>query len=130
MKKKTKIILIVFVSLICIGFSGYYYVMNAGERNLETETAEFSVNSKSISEEFSSNIGIANKKYLEKAVAVSGKITSINNNEIILDNNVICNLKNIDKSLQINQNIVLKGRIVGYDDLMGELKLDQCFINQ
>ena len=45
-----------------------------------------------------------NKKYLEKAVAVKGIVTEINANQIIVDNNIVCdlktkNLKKTNKSL-------------------------------
>ena len=46
---------------------------------------------------------------------------------MIIDNSIICNLKELDPSITKDQVITLKGRVVGYDDLMGELKLDQCF---
>ena len=130
MSKKTLIIIIVSFVILIAGIAGYNYIMNFGARDLNTETAAFSVTSTSISKEFASDIESANKKYLEKAVAVSGKITAIKNQEIILNDNVVCNLKSNEKSLQINQNVTLKGRIVGYDDLMGEVKLDQCVINK
>lgn len=58
-----------------------------------------------------------------------GIVTSVKNHELIVDNTVICNLKNIDNSIKVDQNIIIKGRVVGYDDLMGELKLDQCLKN-
>ena len=130
MKKKTKILLVLFIAFFAIGFSTYYYVIHAGARNLETETASFLVTSTSITSEFTSDLNAANKKYLEKAVSISGKITTLNDSILVLDNTIFCNLKNSEKSLKTNQNITVKGRIVGYDDLMGELKLDQCFINK
>ena len=130
MSKKAQIIIIVSFVILITGIACYNYIMNFGVRDLNTETAAFSVTSTSISKEFASDIESANKKYLEKAVAVSGKITAIKNQEIMLNDNVVCNLKSNEKSLQINQNVTLKGRIVGYDDLMGEVKLDQCVINK
>jgi hypothetical protein len=101
--------------------------MYGGARNLVTEETAFTVSSKSISDEFAANIDVSNKKYLEKAVAITGTITKISGKEIIIDNLIICIMKDIDSTIQKNQVVTLKGRVVGYDDLMGELKLDQCF---
>jgi len=123
--KKTILIAIIAISL--IGFSSYYYVMRGGARNLSTEETVFNVSSKSIIGEFESNIEMSNKKYLEKAIAIKGTITKISGTEVIIDDSIICNLKELDPSIVKNQGITLKGRVVGYDDLMGELKLDQCF---
>lgn len=112
------------------GFLGYKYLMTSGERNLDSEKTKFVVTSKSILSEFSSNIELANKKYLEKAVAISGVVTSVKNHEVIIDNIIICNLAEIDKTIKADQNVSIKGRIVGFDDLMGELKMDKCILNK
>jgi hypothetical protein len=108
-------------------FTAYNYVMYGGARNLSSEDTAFTVSSKSIAKEFATNIDLSNKKYLEKAIAIKGTITKITGNEVIIDNSIICNLKDFDSSIQKDQVVTLKGRVVGYDDLMGELKLDQCF---
>ena len=128
MSKKVKIIILIVVIIGMMGFFTYSYVMYGGARNLESEETVFIVSSSSITSEFTTNIETANKKYLEKAVAIKGKITSSNGNEIILDETVICGFKNPDSSIKKGQEITVKGRVVGYDDLMGELKLDQCFV--
>jgi hypothetical protein len=127
MNKKFKIIVLSIVVTGLTIFTGYNYVMNGGARNLSTEETAFTVSSKSITKEFATNIDVSNKKYLEKAIAIKGTITQINGSQVIIDDSIICNLKDIDPSILKNQVVTLKGRVVGYDDLMGELKLDQCF---
>jgi 3D (Asp-Asp-Asp) domain-containing protein len=127
MNKKFKIIVLSIVVTGLTIFTGYNYVMNGGARNLSTEETAFTVSSKSITKEFATNIDVSNKKYLEKAIAIKGTITQINGSQVIIDDSIICNLKDIDASILKNQVVTLKGRVVGYDDLMGELKLDQCF---
>jgi hypothetical protein len=71
---------------------------------------------------------MSNKKYLEKAIAITGLVTAVNDTVVTLDNTIICNLKSPDSSIKKDQAVTVKGRVVGFDDLMGELKLDQCFI--
>jgi hypothetical protein len=128
MSEKIKIILFALITIGLIGFFAYNYVMHGGVRNLTTEKTNFSVTAASIISEFTTNIETANKKYLEKAVAIKGKVTASDGNEVILDGIVICNFKSQDSSIKKDQLLTVKGRVVGYDDLMGELKLDQCFI--
>jgi hypothetical protein len=101
--------------------------MHGGERNLSTEDTAYTVTSKNIVNEFATNVEVSNKKYLEKAIAIKGIVTKITGKEIIIDNIIVCNLKELDATIQKDQEITLKGRVVGYDDLMGEIKLDQCF---
>ena len=127
MSKKVKIILISIVLVGITALAGFNYVMHGGARNLSTEETDFTVSSQSISTEFAANIESSNKKYLEKAVAIKGAITKVTDKEVIIDNSIICTLKELDASIKVNQIITIKGRVVGYDDLMGELKLDQCF---
>jgi hypothetical protein len=126
MNVKKKIIAIAIVVIGIASLAGYNYVMHGGARNLSTEDAAFTVSSKSITAEFSTNLDMANKKYLEKAIIIKGTVTKIAGKEITIDNSIICNLKDVDSTIQKDQTITLKGRVVGYDDLMGELKLDQC----
>ena len=125
MRKK---IAIISIALGLIGFSGYQYVMHGGARDLSTEETAFMVTATAITTEFSTNLESSNKKYLEKPVAISGKVTAVTGTQITLDNTVICSLKKQETSIKNNQSISIKGRVVGYDDLMGEVKIDQCFI--
>jgi hypothetical protein len=125
MNKKLKIFLIVLAVFVVAGFIGYNYVMHGGARDLSAEDAVFTVSSKDITAEFTADIEKANKKYLEKAVAVSGTVSGINGNDITLDQTIVCSFKN-QQQVKINTKITVKGRIVGYDDLLGEVRLDQC----
>jgi hypothetical protein len=128
MKRKIKIAVVALAVITITGFTSYNYVMHGGARDLTTEKTDFTVTSKSILEEFTTNTEVSNKKYLEKAVAIKGVITAINKNEIILDKTIICGDVSQDVALKIGQNVTIKGRVVGFDDLMGDLKLDQSFI--
>lgn len=102
--------------------------MHGGERDLASEAVDYAVSSQDISAEFTNNIDASNKKYLEKAVEITGRITSINAKEVIINTSIICNLKLPGQKYTIGKIVVVKGRIVGYDDLLGDLKLDQCTI--
>ncbi len=127
MTKMKKILLTGFL-LALFAFGSYYYVMHAGARDLTSEETDFEVTSKTITAEFVSNVDSSNKKYLEKAVAITGQITSVSRLEIIVDQTIICNLKEPDPLIKKDANITVKGRVVGFDDLLGEIKLDQCFV--
>lgn len=128
MNKKGIIIISIILVIGLIVFFSYNYVMYGGSRNLTTEKTDITVTSADITTEFKTNLEAANKKYLEKAVAIKGEITAANGKEIILDDVIICSFKNQDLSITIGQIVTVKGRIMGYDDLMDEVKLDQCFI--
>lgn len=134
MKKKNKIV-VFLILLVIAGVVGFPYVKNYlvysyGKRDVQSEAAAFTITTKNIVAEFTANTEASNKKYLEKPVAVSGTITSLSNKEVILDQTVNCSLIAADASLKVGQAVTIKGRVVGYDDLLGELKLDQCNLNK
>jgi hypothetical protein len=127
MGKKFKIVAILLVVLI-IGLFSYNYVYHGGARDLTTEEPEFMVTSNDISAEFTANVAVATKKYSDKAIAITGIVTATSGKEVILGHSIICNMQEVDPTIQKNQKVTLKGRVVGYDDLMGEIKLDQCLV--
>lgn len=130
MSKKVKIIGILFVASLLVGFSVFNYVFHGGARDLATEDLAFTVTSKNITDEFAFNVPGATKKYSDKAIAVSGIVTAVTDSIVTIDNTIICNFKTPDTTIKNDQAITVKGRLVGFDDLMGELKLDQCTINK
>ena len=127
MSKKVKIIGILLLVVLLVAIS-INYVFHGGARDLATEQTEFNVSSKDIILEFASNITKATNKYSDKAISISGKVTAVSDSVVTIDHTIICNFKSPDTSIKNDQLISVKGRLVGFDDLMGELKLDQCSI--
>jgi hypothetical protein len=124
---KMKKLIILVIACIIGGYFVYKYIMTGGERNLETENSAFVVSSSTIYEEFVKNTELANSKYLNKAIEISGKVTAVENSLVTLNGKISCLLKTNEKVV-LNTSIVIKGRVTGFDDLLEELKLDQCII--
>jgi hypothetical protein len=124
---KRKVIITALV-ITAFGVLAYCYVWYGGARNVSSEEAVFNVSSKDIIAEFDSDIDKSNTKYLEKAIAVKGIVSQITQKQVIIDNTIVCDLKESDPSIKKDQQVTLKGRVVGYDDLMGEIKLDECSV--
>ena len=129
MRKKVEIIGILLVVILLVAIS-INYVFHGGARDLASEKVAFTVSSKDIILEFASNVTSATKKYSDKAISISGKVTAVSDSIITIDQTIICNFKSPDSNIKKEQSISVKGRLVGFDDLMGELKLDQCSINK
>ena len=124
-------ILLTFIAIVAVGFfAARYYAYNAGRRDIQSEEIAFIKAAKTISQEFTTNTDASNKKYLEKTVAVFGTVTMVNNTEVIIDNSVNCSLSKPNNSIKKGQNVTIKGRVVGFDDLLGEVKIDQCNLNK
>ncbi|HMC01754.1 MAG TPA: hypothetical protein VKN14_12030 [Flavobacteriaceae bacterium] len=124
MKKK----IFIFIITIIIVIIAYNYVYQ-DHRNIEKEKAEFVVLATEISNEFLDNPEQASTKYLNKTIEVTGVVTNINDNDLTLDINVFCQfVANIEDEISVGDKIKVKGRCIGFDDLLTELKLDQCTI--
>ena len=96
--KKAVFILLVIISILFLSYNYLYHE----HRNISNEKAVFSIAGKKILQDFSVDESKANFKYLDKTVAVKGKITSIDalNKTIIIDEKVFILLKKIKKLLQ------------------------------
>jgi len=124
MQKK---ILIILALVIC-GFLAYNYIYK-DHRDIESETSEFTVTANQLANEFKVNSSKAETMYLNKTIEVSGNISEIKPTEITLDEKVFCLFSNANTiSKQKQESITIKGRFIGYDDLLEEIKLDQCSI--
>ena len=123
--------IIILVITVVVSIFGYNYIYQ-DHRDIESEQAEFTMSSSEINQLFSENSTSAEQKFLNKTIEVSGIITDINSNDITISDSVFCQFSNnLETSLDKNENIKIKGRVIGYDDLLEQVKLDQCtIINQ
>ncbi len=120
---------IIILALVVIGgILGYNYIYQ-DHRNIESEAAEFSMVSTEIAKLFSEDAMSAEQQFLNKTIEVSGLISDINTNDITIDDSIFCQFSNtIETTLDEDDKIKIKGRVIGYDDLLEQVKLDQCTI--
>ena len=103
---------IILILLLVLAVIGYNYIYQ-DHRDIEHQTPEFSL--------------LAEKLYLDKTLHVKGKVTELNASDLTLDDIVFCSFKTID-NVKIGDVLMLKGRCIGYDDLLEIVKMDQCTI--
>lgn len=127
---KKKVVLILGGILLLALFFGYRYI-NQEHRDISTEKAVFEVGAQQLSNDFKNNEEEATKKYLNKTLQVKGQITTVEANSGSLDNAVFFILGHketvVQKSLK-GKVVTIKGRCIGYDNLLEEVKLDQTTI--
>lgn len=125
-----KIIITSFVILIIAAISIYFYTYKE-HRDISSETADFSISTNKLQQEFNTNDSLFNAKYADRTIEIYGKISSVDliNSTIIIDNKFeVIFIDSIVKNLKIQENVKTKGRYVGYDDLLEEFKFDQAII--
>jgi len=123
--KKNKLILTFLFVLGMIGFAFYTLTMEP-PTSIENRKVDFTGSA----DELLLKITDHTEEWQDKIVVVSGEVTSSDDKGIMLSRKIYCQLKQVTDLQKINpsNNISLKGRIIGYDDLLEELKLDQCII--
>ena len=126
MKKKLLIFLIVFI----VGSFLLYNYIYKDHRDIASEKESFALSVSDLKVDFSNNDSLANAKYLDKVIIIYGKITSLDlpSKNIVVEESLSATLKEQLSGLKIGDSIQLKGRFIGYDDLLEEFKMDECSI--
>lgn len=125
LSKKNKIILFLIITGFAVVILVYNYAMKAPAK-IETKEVVFD----GLAVDFIKNVQESAAVWQNKVVVLKGNITSKDDKGITLENQIYCQFReDVNFSmLKTNTQIILKGRVIGYDDLLEEIKLDQCII--
>lgn len=94
-------------------------------QNIEDLPPIYTGNSSSFIALVSNDYSIWNNKVVE----ITGNISEVSNNSLIIDSFLFCQLlENTNYKLKPNTFITIKGIVIGYDELLHELKLTQCIV--
>ncbi|WP_067035451.1 hypothetical protein [Allomuricauda sp. CP2A] len=106
-----------------------YKTLYPEHRNIAAQSVDFILSANELTQEMSQSEMA--KKYGDKVIHTYGRISAITGNIITLEDGVVVNLLDISGHvLEIGDSIAIKGRCIGYDDLLEEVKLDQASIIQ
>lgn len=122
--KKNKFI--VFLLAICCSGYVYYTHLMKPPASIESRQVAFTGTAAAFSPKVQENAN----DWLDKVVILEGVVTSKDENGITLNNRVYCQFSATQKIVVAEQTLKIKGRFIGYDDLLNELKLDQCIIQK
>lgn len=119
---------IFIISIAIIGIISYQYIYQ-DHRDISSEKVDSSLLSSELIDSFKNNSKSAEQNYLNKTIIVSGIITEQSKATITLDDMIFCSFINEkSKTLNIRSKVFIKGRCIGYDDLLEQVKIDQCTI--
>ena len=124
-KNKTAFI---FAALMMLGiglWSAYQYLFAA-----PLSTNEIATEYQGSAEDFYQLLQTDFEQWHNKIVQISGTITEINGEGILLNHKIYCQFEDKLTNAAENDVITLKGRVIGYDELLEETKLNQCIIIQ
>ncbi len=123
MKRKI-VFLIVMLGLVAGAYIGYKYLYK-DHRNIENEVSVMEVEADDLHLMFQNSKVIS---VLDKTLTISGTITQIEGNSITIDDKVQCSFDHRIDQLIVGDQVRVKGRCIGYDDLFEIVKLDQATI--
>ncbi len=127
--KKNKVIFIITGMLILTVGMGYVYqsIFMSPKKVIET-TPQYTGDANEFNYLVTDNLSY----WISKVVQINGKVTEKNDNGILLNGTIYCQFEDIHdlQSITKNQNVIIKGKLVGFDELLMEIKLNQCIIIQ
>ncbi|ESU22842.1 hypothetical protein FEDK69T_17450 [Flavobacterium enshiense DK69] len=127
--KKSRIA-IFLILIIIAGYLVYSYVYKS-HRDIASEKGSFTVTADDIHKEFKADEAKANAKYLDKTIDVTGTISSMDvaGNSLVIDEKMFAVFKDkLPQEIKLQSKVKIKGRFMGYDDLLEEMKMDQCVL--
>lgn len=134
MSEKLKAFIIILILFIAGGFTVGYIMWNKPQRNVENEKG-IEITSAHLVKDYQANEAEANKKYLDKAIQVSGTVTDIKNNQdgnstVTLASDdafagVFCTLKEKPGNITPGNNVVIKGICSG---MLSDVRLREAVI--
>ncbi len=126
---KKKIILLLLVVL--VGAVSVYLYVYKGHRDIATEEANFNLTVAILQKEFTADEKKAYQKYQDKTIQLTGQLTAIDNESkaITVDEKMFATFVGaVPGNLVLDKPITVKGRFLGYDELLEEFKMDQITI--
>ncbi|GAK77944.1 tetratricopeptide repeat protein [Nonlabens ulvanivorans] len=121
-----KKILFGFLLIGFIAIIGYNYLYQ-DHVDVEQSKSSASFTSQVLIELFTDQDLQNDQRALDQIIEVKGKVTNVEKNTIILDEQIFIEMV-ADQKLKENQLIIIKGRCLGYDELLEEVKIDQAIL--
>lgn len=124
-----KIVFGILISMIVI-VCAYRYIYK-DHRNISAENATYVVSVATLQQEFAHNDSLALKKYQDQTIELTAQLTAVDkeNKAIILDQKLFATFSDsLHKEIVTGKTLKIKGRFLGYDELLEEFKMDQSSI--
>lgn len=129
MKRKKLIILAILIVALISAAIVYNYVFNSEHRNIAEEEVSIQIAAEDIFAEFQTDETIATSKYLDKVVAITGEISLVETSALSLNDIIqVSFIEGTMPDVKPKITVTVKGRCVGYDELLEMVKIDQASV--
>jgi Na+-translocating ferredoxin:NAD+ oxidoreductase RnfG subunit len=139
MKRKTIIVLILFIAAIIVALVVWKWTFKKSDVSMASQKADVEIEADILTQEYENNEEAANAKYLGKVIVVSGIISSLNEEEQGLSvylkkseamSGVMCTFSKdeVDATrIKVGNKIKIKGICDGY---LMDVKLNKCSLEK
>lgn len=134
MRNKVKPLIIILILFVIGSFTAAYIMWNKPQRKVENEEG-IKLTAAQLVRDYQSNEAEANKKYLDKALQVTGSVAAINNNQdgnatVTLASDdaftgVFCTIKEKPANVAVGKTVVIKGICSG---MLSDVRLREAVI--
>ena len=125
--KKNKVVFIASVMMVLVvGVVNVYQYISMSPKDVVEITPEYVGDASEFNFLVTDNLSY----WTGKVVQITGKVTELTEYGIVMNGTIFCQFENGDdlQSIVENQQINIKGKLVGFDEILMEIKLDQCIL--
>nr|WP_315151701.1 hypothetical protein [uncultured Flavobacterium sp.] len=128
---KKKILLGISLLLVIISLGLVYLYSYKAHRDISLEKVDYVVTISGLEREFTANERSAYTKYQNKIIELTATVSAIDptSKGIVLGGKVFATFKDsLPKKITSGKTLKIKGRFLGYDELLDEFKIDQSSV--
>ncbi len=128
---KKKILLGISLLLVIASLGLVYLYSYKAHRDISLEKVDYVVTISGLEREFTANERSAYTKYQNKIIELTATVSAIDptSKGIVLGEKVFATFKDsLPKKITSGKTLKIKGRFLGYDELLGEFKIDQSSV--
>lgn len=125
--KKNKVVFIASVMMVLVvGVVNVYQYISMSPKDVVEITPEYLGDATEFNFLVTDNLSY----WTGKVVQITGKVTELTENGVVMNGTIFCQFENGDdlQSIVENQQINIKGKLVGFDEILMEIKLNQCIL--
>jgi hypothetical protein len=125
--KKNKVVFIASVMMVLVvGVVNVYQYISMSPKDVVEITPEYVGDATEFNFLVTDNLSY----WTGKVVQITGKVTELTEYGVVMNGTIFCQFENGDdlQSIVENQQINIKGKLVGFDEILMEIKLNQCIL--
>ena len=124
---KNKIIKFIVLLIVLFSLGAYlgYQMVYQPHKSIEKENAVYSGTAKDFIQIILTD---HDYQWQNEVVEISGVVSQQDDHGIVLNQQIFCQMNQniVFPKIEINSEITIKGRYIGYDSLLEEIRMDQC----